>query len=89
MAVLTASSMLFLAPTNVTTPSSQTSDNIPLYQINKTSVRRRRSLQAKATSNVLVAVVFFPFDATAQQRLDGFTPKLHQFGKRRLCGVIR
>jgi len=55
-------------------------------------VRRRRSLQAKATSYVLVAVLrffiftffyfFFTFDATAQQRLGGFSPNL-------LCGVIR
>ena len=44
-------------------------------------IRWRRSLQAKATSYVLVAVLcfsFFSFDASAEQRLDGCSPNLHQ-----------
>jgi len=40
--------------------------------------RHRRSLQGKATSYILVVVLFFSFDATAQQRLGGFSPNIHR-----------
>jgi len=50
----------------------------PMHTVDSPVIRRRRSLQAKATFYVLVAVLFSSFDATAQQRRNGFSPNLHQ-----------
>jgi len=50
------------------------------------SFRRCRSLQVKATSYILVAILCFSFGANAHQRLDGFSPNRHQ---KMSCSIIR
>jgi len=57
-----------------------------VFPVSACVISRLHSLQAKATSYVLVCVLcfcffcffVFSFDATAQQRLDGFLSNLHQ-----------